>query len=131
MANDENRQDPGEKATHAPQFYGISNPLSTGAPGTPGGTHGVAPGEVPATSNVFGTTVHETTGSPGSSGGQHKADNVSVSHTTDSMDAVSYGTTSEDAGVTPTYDPIVGTYPTDTGAGEGHLLIGGRKTRNS
>lgn len=125
MANDENRQDPGEKATHAPQLTGLSTSLSTGAPGS-SGEHGVTPGEVPASSNVFGTVVNEKTGSPGTSGGQSKADNQSVSHTTDSMDSVSYGTTTTDGGVTPTYDPIVGTYPTDTGAGEGHLLIGGR-----
>jgi hypothetical protein len=125
MANDENRQDPGEKATHAPQLTGLSTSLSTGAAGTPG-EHGVTPGEVPASSNVFGTTVTEKTGAPGTSGGQHKVDSQSVSHTQDSADAVSYNTVTTEGGVTPTYDPIVGTYPTDTGAGEGHLLIGGR-----
>lgn len=125
MANDENRQDPGEKATHAPQFYGISNPLSTGAPGSTG-EHGVTSGEDPASSNVFGTVVTEKTGSPGTPGGQHKVDSQSVTHTVQSGDAVSYDTVTKDAGVTPTYEPIVGTYPTDTGAGEGHLLIGGR-----
>jgi hypothetical protein len=124
--------DPGEKAVHAPQLFGTPNPTSTGAPGTAG--HGSPdPGEVPAVQNVFGTTVDNNTGSPGtgSSSGQPKADSKTVSHTVDAYGSDPYSTTTSTGGTAPSYQPIVGTYPTDTGAGEGHLLIGGRHTHQS
>lgn len=122
--------DPGEKNASAPQFWGTSNPLSTGAPGSAG--HGSpVPGEVPASQDVFGTQVSNDTGSKGSSGGQGHADSKTVSHTVQSSDASSYTTTSDTGSVSPTYKPIVGEYPTDNGAGHGNLLIGGRKPHAS
>lgn len=122
--------DPGEKAARAPQLWGTSNPLTTGAPGG-AGEHGVTPGEVQGNANVFGTSVTNGTGAPGTSGGQGKADNKTVSLTSESVDAESYGTKSHSGGVTPTYKPIVGEYPTDNGSGHGSLLIGGRHPHQS
>lgn len=122
--------DPGEKAARAPQLWGTPNPLTTGAPGG-AGEKGVTPGEVQGTANVFGTSVTNGTGAKGTAGGQSKTDNKTVSHTSDSIDAESYGSTSASGGVTPSYKPIVGEYPTDNGAGHGSLLIGGRKPNTS
>lgn len=118
--------DPGEKAARATQFWGTSNPTSTGAPGTAGNTSEV-PGEVSSSSNVFGTQVSQATGSSGTSGGQGHADSKTVSHTAYSEDSDAYTTVSGTGSTAPVYKPIVGEYPTDNGAGHGNLLIGGRK----
>lgn len=115
--------DPGEKAASSPQFWGTQNPLSTGAPGT-GGHASSDPGEVPSSSNVFGTNVSENTGAPGTGGGQHSADGgAGGTHTAYSPDSNEYTQVSGSGdGVSPDYQPIVGTYPTDTGVGHGTLV---------
>lgn len=122
--------DPGEKAARSPQLWGTPNPLTTGAPGG-AGQHGVTPGEVQGTANVFGTTVVNQTNAPGTSGGQSEADSSSVTHTAYSADKNAYDTVTVSTGVSPSYKPVVGEYPTDTGVGNGNLLIGGRHSHQS
>lgn len=124
--------DPGEKATHAPALFDTPNSLSTGAPGSAGHVQPHA-GEVPASSDVFGTTVNEHTGSPGSSGGQITADSTTVAHNVYNLGGNSYDEASSTGGVSRVGNGIEDAFDaygkTDTGAGEGSLLIGGRKGR--
>lgn len=127
MANEENRQDPGEKAASSPQLWGTPNPKTTGVPGGVGQAGGLNPGEVQGTANVFGTSVTNGTGAPGSASGQSEGDSKSVTHTAYSADKNTYDTVTVSTGVSPAYKPLVGEYFIDNGVGEGHLLIGGRK----
>lgn len=101
-------------------FFSTSANESTGAPGSnsAGNTDGSNSELLAGGSSPVGT------GAPGSNSGQSFADSLSVTHTTQSADAVSYQEITSTGHTAPSYEPIAGTYPTDTGASSDNSLIG-------
>lgn len=99
-------------------FFSTSANESTGAPGSnsAGNTDGSNSELLAGGSSPVGT------GAPGSNSGQSFADSLSVTHTTQSADAVSYDTVTSTGGTSPAYAGIEGQVSTDTGVGGGGLI---------
>lgn len=121
--------------------FGLDNNLSTGAPGTAGNTSNTEPTlTAPVPSKVFGAPADDaSTGAPGSSGAT--ADVAKgASYTIDGglgnrphMDETGGSVDTESQGNkygSSTLPGVAGPgQPKATGAGDGHLMIGGRRVR--